>query len=155
MRQWALFMIDLFSISEIKISYQPKYKASQLPKVSSSQDAFDVILTQWQDIHYRESFAVLLLNRANKCLGFSFISKGGLSGTVADPKIIFQTALKSNASSLILIHNHPSGNLQPSQNDINLTKTLVKAGKTLELQILDHLIVGAESFFSFADEGLI
>lgn len=148
-------MINLLSISEIKITYNPKFKASELPKVASSQDAYEVILSQWEDIHYRESFAVLLLNRANKCLGFSFISKGGLSGTVADPKIIFQTALKANASSVILVHNHPSGNLKPSQNDINLTNTIVKAGKTLELQILDHLIVGAETYFSFADEGLI
>ena len=148
-------MINLLSISEIKITYNPKLKASELPKVSSSQDAFNVMLHQWEDIHYRESFAILLLNRANKCLGFTFISKGGLSGTVADPKVIFQTALKANASSIILVHNHPSGNLQPSQNDINLTKNIVKAGKLLELQAIDHLIVSDDAYFSFADEGLI
>ena len=148
-------MINLLSISEIKISYNPKLKTSELPKVSSSEDAFNVILHQWEDIHYRESFAIILLNRANKCLGFTFVSKGGLSGTVADPKVIFQTALKANASSIILVHNHPSGNLQPSQNDINLTKNIVKAGKLLELQAIDHLIVSDDSYFSFADEGLI
>ncbi len=148
-------MINLLSISEIKISYNPKLKTSELPKVSSSEDAFNVILHQWEDIHYRESFAIILLNRANKCLGFTFISKGGLSGTVADPKVIFQTALKANASSIILVHNHPSGNLQPSQNDINLTKNIVKAGKLLELQAIDHLIVSDDAYFSFADEGLI
>lgn len=148
-------MINLLSISEIKISYNPKLKTSELPKVSSSEDAFNVILHQWEDIHYRESFAIILLNRANKCLGFTFVSKGGLSGTVADPKVIFQTALKANASSIILVHNHPSGNLQPSQNDINLTKNIVKAGKLLELQAIDHLIVSDDAYFSFADEGLI
>ena len=148
-------MINLLPISEIKITYNPKLKSSELPKVASSQDAFDVILTQWDDIQYRESFAIILLNRANKCLGFSFISKGGLSGTVADPKMIFQVALKANASSIILAHNHPSGNLQPSQNDINLTKTIVKAGKLLELQAIDHLIVSDDAYFSFADEGII
>jgi DNA repair protein RadC len=148
-------MFDLFSISEIKITYNPKFKASERPKVASSQDAFDLIHLQWKDIHYRESFAILLLNRANKCLGFSFISKGGLSGTVADPKMIFQAALKANASSIILVHNHPSGNIQPSQNDVNLTKTIVNAGKLLELQAIDHLIVSADAYFSFADEGLI
>ena len=148
-------MINLLSISEIKISYNPKLKTSELPKVSSSEDAFNVILHQWEDIHYRESFAIILLNRANKCLGFTFVSKGGLSGTVADPKVIFQTVLKANASSIILVHNHPSGNLQPSQNDINLTKNIVKAGKLLELQAIDHLIVSDDAYFSFADEGLI
>jgi len=148
-------MLNLFTICEIKITYNPKVKASQRPKVFSSQDAFDLIRMQWEDVHYRESFAILLLNRANNCLGFSFISKGGLAGTVADPKMIFQAALKANASSIILVHNHPSGNIQPSQNDINLTKTIVNAGKLLELQAIDHLIVSADTYFSFADEGLI
>ncbi len=103
-KAWVPLMINLLSISEIKITYNPKFKASELPKVSSSGDAFDVIQHQWEDIHYRESFAILLLSRANKCLGFTFISKGGLSGTVADPKMIFQAALKANASSIVLAH---------------------------------------------------
>ena len=149
-------MIDLFSISEISISYKPKFKPSELPTITSSQDVFDVIRKHWSDdIQYRESFAVLLLNRANKCLGFSFISKGGISGTVADAKPIFGIALKSGASSIVLIHNHPSGNTQPSEADINLTKKLVKAGELLELNVLDHLIIGDEAYYSFADEGLI
>jgi DNA repair protein RadC len=127
-----------------------------MPTITSSQDVFDVIRKHWSDdIQYRESFAVLLLNRANKALGFSFISKGAIAATVSDPKMIFQAALKANASSIILVHNHPSGNLQPSEADLNLTKNLVKAGEFLELKVLDHLIIGEDSYFSFADEGLM
>lgn len=151
-----LSMIDLFSISEISISYKPKFKASELPQVSCSEDCYYIIRKQWSDdIQYRESFAVLLLNRANKCLGFCFISKGGIAGTVSDPKLIFQAALKANASSIILVHNHPSGNLKPSEADLTLTKRLVNAGEFLELNVLDHIIVGEDDYFSFADEGLI
>ena len=148
--------MNLLNISEIKITYQPKFKASERPKVSSSSDAFDIILNQWDnDIEYRESFAVLLLNRANKCLGMTFISKGGISGTIADPKMIFQAALKANASSIIIAHNHPSGNLKPSDNDIKLTKAIKNAGATLELPVIDHLILSNDTFFSFADEGIL
>ena len=80
---------------------------------------------------------------------------GGISGTVADPKVIFQVALKANASSVILCHNHPSGNTKPSDNDIQLTKKLKKAGEFLELNVLDHLIITPDSYFSFADESLL
>jgi DNA repair protein RadC len=102
-----------------------------------------------------EEFVILCLNRANKVLGYSKISQGGLSGTVADPKVIFQVALKSNASSIILCHNHPSGNTKPSDNDIQLTKKLKKAGEFLELNVLDHLIITSDAYFSFADESLL
>jgi DNA repair protein RadC len=148
--------MNLLNISEIIISYQPKFKASERPKVTSSSDAFDIILNQWdKDIQYRESFAVLLLNRANKCLGIAFISKGGISGTTADPKMIFQAALKANASSIIIAHNHPSGNLKPSDNDIKLTKIIKNAGATLELPVIDHLILSNDAYFSFADECIL
>lgn len=151
-----LSTMNLQNISEIIITYHPKFKASERPKITSSTDAFNIILNQWDnDIEYRESFAVLLLNRANKCLGITFISKGGLSGTIADPKMIFQAALKANASSIILAHNHPSGNLKPSDNDIKLTKNIKNAGSTLELPVLDHLILSNDAYFSFADESLL
>ena len=103
----------------------------------------------------KEEFWILLLNRANNLIKKIRISEGGLTGTVADPKIIFKHALDSSASSIILAHNHPSNNLKPSQNDIDLTKKLVSAGKLLEISVLDHLIVGSDTFYSFADEGLI
>lgn len=106
-------------------------------------------------IGFLEEFKIILLNRANKVLGICPISLGGISGTIADPKLIFATALKASASGIILAHNHPSGNLKPSQVDIQLTKKLVEAGKFLDLGILDHLIIGSEGYLSFADEGLI
>ncbi len=95
------------------------------------------------------------MNRANKVLGLFEVSKGGISGTVADPKIIFTAALKGGASGIIVAHNHPSGNLTASQSDIDLTRKLKEAGKFLEIQLLDHVIVTTEGYFSFADEGLI
>jgi DNA repair protein RadC len=127
-----------------------------MPKVTSSQDAYDYLISVWSpQVERIEEFLILCLNRANKVLGYAKISQGGLSGTVADPKVIFQVALKANASSVILCHNHPSGNTKPSDNDIQLTKKLKKAGEFLELNVLDHLIITTDSYFSFADESLL
>ena len=106
-------------------------------------------------IEHREYFFILLLNRANKVLGVSTVSMGGMSGTVADPKIIFQTALKVSAASVILCHNHPSGNIKPSESDIRLTQKIKKAGSFLDLPCLDHIILTEDSYFSFADEGML
>ena len=104
--------------------------------------------------HVEETYA-LLLNRANKALGFSKISVGGTTGTIVDIKVIFQTALKSNASSIILCHNHPSGNLKPSEADIKITRSIKEAGKLMDIPLADHLIITDESYYSFADEGMI
>ena len=95
------------------------------------------------------------LNRANDTIGYSIIGLGGVSGTVADVKMVFQHGLLCNASGVILAHNHPSGNLKPSQADINLTKQMVQSGKILDMPILDHIIVTEKSHFSFADEGIL
>ena len=97
----------------------------------------------------------MLLNRANRVIRKVQISQGGVAGTVADPKIIFKFALEDLASGLILAHNHPSGNLTPSQADTNLTQKLKESGKLLEIQVLDHLIIAGHKYFSFADEGLL
>jgi DNA repair protein RadC len=102
-----------------------------------------------------EEFWILLLNRANRVIRKHKISLGGVHGTVADPKIIFKTALEELASGIIVAHNHPSGNLTPSQQDIDLTRKLKEAGKLLEIQLLDHLIVAGKQYYSFADEGLL
>ena len=102
-----------------------------------------------------EVFKILLLNRNNRVTKIETVSVGGVAGTVVDPKIIFKKALDEQASSIILAHNHPSGNLNPSQQDIAVTKKLVAAGKTLEINILDHLIISNQGFYSFLDEGLI
>ena len=97
----------------------------------------------------------LLLNRANKVISRSCISKGGFTGTVADPKLIFKVALEQNACRLILAHNHPSENIRPNQADKKLTQQLVKAGSLLEIPVLDHLITGENNYFSFADNALL
>ena len=148
--------MDLFQITEISVTYDPKISPSELPKVSSSDAAHDVFRAHWKEsVKHVESFYILLLNRANRAVGIKHISTGGLAGTVADPKIIMQTALKANACSLILAHNHPSDSIKPSQNDIDLTKKLKSAGELLDISVLDHLILGWDSYYSFADEGLI
>lgn len=142
-------------LPEFEISLKNKCKKSELRVVSGSEDAAKVCRECFDDgkIDWIEEFVVIALNRANKVLGFYKVSSGGVSGTVADPKVIFQFALLSNASGLIISHNHPSGNTTPSQADLNLTKKLVHAAAFLDIKILDHIIVTDESHYSFADEG--
>jgi len=143
-------------LAQVEIKYFPKLKASLQPKVTSSADAYNYLIKILEDkVYHVEHFAMLHLNRANFIIGWSIVSVGGLAGTVADPKVIFQLALLRNSSSIIVAHNHPSGNLKPSAADISLTKKLVDAGKFLDLPILDHLIITEDNYYSFADEGLI
>ncbi len=124
------------------------------PKITSSRDAFDLLKGDMMDLP-KEEFWVLLMNRANLVIKKKRVSEGGVSGTVADPKIIFKMALEELASGLIVAHNHPSGNLQASQSDLDLTKKLKEAGKFLEIQLLDHIIIANQKYLSFADEGMI
>ncbi len=124
------------------------------PKITSSADAYAAIKPELWDKQVEE-FWLLILNRANQIIRKSQISSGGVAGTVADPKVIFKEALEHLASGIILIHNHPSGNLKPSQADIQLTKKLKEAGGFLDLPILDHLIFTDQSYYSFADEGML
>ncbi|MEM9325295.1 MAG: DNA repair protein RadC [Bacteroidota bacterium] len=124
------------------------------PKIASSQDVVDYIRPELQD-QPREQFWVLLLRRNNQVIKKEMISQGGVSGTLVDPKLIFKKALNELASGVILVHNHPSGNTQPSQADIQLTEKLKKAGEFLETSVLDHVIFTNEHYFSFADEGLL
>lgn len=123
-------------------------------KVSSSRDVYAFFKPLLQDSSYEE-FWIMLLNRGNKIINSICISQGGLSGTVADPKKIFKTALEQYAASVILCHNHPSGNIKPSESDIRLTQKLKKAGSFLDLPVIDHIILGDDSYFSFADEGML
>lgn len=123
-------------------------------KISSSKDAFEVLRSSLGDKPYEE-FWIILLNKANKVLRKCSISEGGISGTVVDPKKIFKIALENHASSIILGHNHPSGNVQPSEADQKITKKICEAGNVLEVAVLDHLIIGDDTYFSFADEGRI
>ena len=129
-------------------------EALQKKTISCSHDAFEVMQSTLADINYEE-FWILLLNRANQVIRKVNISEGGFSGTVADPKKIFKIALENSASGIILCHNHPSGNIKPSDADIQLTRKLKEAGTHLDLPILDHLIIGDEKYLSFADDALL
>jgi DNA repair protein RadC len=123
-------------------------------KLTSSQDAFQLIQSTFLDLPHEE-FWMILLNRSNQLIRKECVSKGGVSGTVVDPKMVFKPALQYLACSMIICHNHPSGNLNPSASDIKITKQLKEAGRTLEIPVLDHLIVAEEKYYSFADNGLM
>lgn len=145
-----------YRVSEIEIVYRPK--RGKRPQIKSSKDAFNVLLEiyDWNTIEAYETFWVLLLNRANRVIGAHRVGDGGVVGVVVDAKKIFAVALKAMASQVLISHNHPSSNLNPSHADINLTEKLVKGGELLDVNVIDHLIVTPErQYYSFADEGLI
>lgn len=148
---------QLFKVAEVELIYRPNYKPSERPKIVSSKQAHQIFIAHWSlgKIEYLEEFKMLLLNRRNRVLGIVDISMGGVSGTLADPKVIFAVALKSGASAIILCHNHPSEELEPSNEDLKLTRKLQEGAKLLDIGILDHVIVSKDSFYSFADEGLL
>ena len=132
-------------------------KAAELlkkPKITSSSIAYQLLKPHlWDLLH--EEFWVMYLNRANQLISMKQVSSGGVSGTVADVRIIFKNALDQLASGIILAHNHPSGNDKPSQADINLTKKMVEAGRLIEIPVLDHIIFAEDKYFSFADEAIL
>ncbi len=142
-------------VPQIRLSYKGKVKPSELPKISNSMDAYRTFMANWDlgRIELQEQFKALLLNRNNRVLGYHTVCTGGIEGTVVDLKLLFATALKAKASTLIVAHNHPSGNLKASEEDLALTRKLTAAGKFLGLPVLDHLIVTKEGYHSFADEG--
>ena len=148
----TLFNSDL---AEIQISYSTKVKAADRKKIRCSQDAVNILREIYPGFEHREYFYILCLNRANQLLGFHQVSVGGISGTVTDVRLIYQVAIKANASGIILSHNHPSGNLQPSEADIKITKKIKDAGQFLDIPVLDHLILSEEGYLSFADDNLM
>lgn len=121
-------------------------------KITCSKDGFNILAPYFSDLLHEE-FWVVLLNRSNKVMNKVLISKGGMASTIADPKIIFKAALEHNAANIVLAHNHPSGSLKPSHEDLSLTKKLKAGGQLLDIGILDHLIFAGNKYFSFADEG--
>ena len=123
-------------------------------KISKSQDAFEIFHSLMGDLPYEE-FWLLLLNRANRVIKKVKISEGGISGTVVDPKKIFQICLEQHATSILLGHNHPSGTVTPSEADNKITKKIKDCGLLLDVAVLDHIIVGDDRFYSFADEGVL
>lgn len=146
-----------YQIPKVEIVYKPKYKLSERPKVSCSFDAYHILLDCWNKntIQHHEDFKILLLNSANRVLGVHEIGSGGLTAVTVDPKIIFQSALLSNATSFILAHNHPSGELKPSQEDIRFTKAIRESAKLLSLPLFDHLIISDTDYYSFTDQKVL
>ncbi len=145
----------LWTVAEIAIQYKRAHTFESMPFIRVSEDAYKIFLKIWNtdQLDYIEEIYILLLNRANRVLGVSNVSKGGVGGTVVDHKVIFGTALKAHASAFVIGHNHPSGRLEPSPADINFTKNLKEAGTILDIKLIDHLIITSEGYYSFADEG--
>ena len=148
---------ELFKVAEVQLSYKPHFKAKERPQISSSKQAYDLLMANWDMslINYIEQAKMILLNRNNRVLGIVDLSTGGGASTVMDARVIFATALKATATSIIVAHNHPSGNLRPSGEDIRLTEKLKRAGKLLEVEVHDHLIISENGYFSMAEEAMM
>jgi DNA repair protein RadC len=140
-------------VAEIKVSYSTT--STPKIKITTVNKAFEVLLSLWDldTIELQEEFKVLLLNRANEVLGIYPLSKGGITGTVVDSRLIFAVALKCNATGILLCHNHPSGNLKPSDADITLTRSIKKCADFLDITLIDHLIITRNGYYSFSNEG--
>jgi DNA repair protein RadC len=150
-------MKPIQQVAEITISYKPT--VCKKPLIASSIDAYRELKDFFPEelIHLQEQFVVMYLNRANRIIGIYRLSTGGITGTVADPRLILGTALKVAATSIILSHNHPSGNMQPSKADELLTNKIKEAAKFMDIQLSDHIVISPidGAYYSFADEGLI
>lgn len=144
-------------IAEIELSYHSGAQTTDQPIITNSQSAYELLLQTWDKnkLELQEQFRVMLLDRKNACMGVSTLATGGISGCLVDLKLVFALALKARASSIIVSHNHPSGNRSPSEADKSLTERFAQAGKLLEMPVLDHLIITPVGYTSFADEGLM
>lgn len=142
-------------VAEIQLSYYPRLIGEF--KIQSSRESYELFLREWEQntLEIQEEVKLLLLNRNNKVLGIHSLAKGGLTSCVVDVRIILSIALKCLATGIILVHNHPSGNLKPSHDDLKVTNQLNDGCKLLNIQLLDHLIITKHDYFSFADEGLL
>ena len=142
-----------YTVGEVELSYKPKFKSPH--QATCSEDAYKYLLPTYKEgtICYKEYFKVLFLNQSNQVLGYTLISEGGLTETCADVRVILQAALLTNSVALILAHNHPSGNLKPSRQDIEITKQVKEAAKLMRISVTDHLILTDAGYYSFADEG--
>ena len=140
-------------VSEIKVSYSNRNPVQV--KVTTSKIIYDLIIKQWDldIIEYQEEVKIILLNRSNIVLGIYEMSKGGITGSVVDIRIILGVALKCGASSIIMVHNHPSGKLVPSESDKSITNRLKQACELIDINLLDHLIISLDGYYSFSDSG--
>jgi DNA repair protein RadC len=144
------------TISEIEIKYTPIIKKQDRIKITCSQDAYRVFLNNWNGdtIELQEEFKIMLLNKANEVMGISVLSKGSMSSCIVDLKLLFAVVIKSASPVIILAHNHPSGNLKPSEADKRLYEKVKKGAEYFDIQVLDNLIITKEDFYSFTDRGL-
>lgn len=144
-------------VTEVELVYRTKIKASQRLQIKCSSDLYLLLLEIWDRdrINMCEEFKVLFLNKANKVIGVYNESSGGITGTVADPRLILAAALKALATSIVIAHNHPSGNLKPSRADHEITMKIKEGAKFFDILVIDHLILTSEGYYSFADDGLI
>jgi len=146
----AISLVAALELGRRRKEQSPTEKVS----IKSSKDAFLVVQENLLDLPYEE-FWVILLNRANVVIKKEIISRGGVNGTVADVRLILKTAIENLASSIILVHNHPSGQTRPSKEDIELTKKIIHAANLLDISVFDHIIFCQDQYFSFADDGLL
>lgn len=144
-----------YKVGEVELSYRSK--TSNKIKLETSEQAYRLMLNTYDEgqIEYRESFKVILLNNACKVLGYITISEGGLTEASVDIRLIMQAVLLSNATAMILVHNHPSGNLTPSRQDKKLTKHVVDCARMMNIRVIDHIIISSESYYSFTENELI
>lgn len=146
-----------WQVGEVQLMYKTSVKQSTLTKIDSSQVCYKVFIQIWDEnkIQHFEQSKILMLNKANKVIGMYEVSSGGVDSTVVDLRMIFSAALLANATAIILAHNHPSGNLTPSQSDIDLTHRIRNAGQIMNIGLIDHLIITTEGYYSFAEQGLL
>lgn len=157
MEQLSMNFPEWTRVAEVELVYKTTVKPSQRPKINSVKDCYELLKELWNEntIEMQEQFKVMLLNRGNKVIGVYEASAGGLTGTVADPRLILAAAIKSLAVSIILSHNHPSGNLKPSRADEELTQKIKVAASYHDIKVIDHIIITSEGYYSFANEGLL
>ncbi|HMO60769.1 MAG: JAB domain-containing protein [Lacibacter sp.] len=157
MEQMTMQFPEWTRVAEVELVYKTKVKASERPLIRDSRDIYNVLKQVWDEnkIEMLEEFKVVFLNRANRVTGVYDASSGGITGTVADPRLILAAAIKCLAVSIILSHNHPSGNLKPSKADEELTQKIKTAAAYHDIRVIEHIIITTEGYYSFADEGLL
>lgn len=148
---------DWSKVAEIELQYKATVKASERPRIHRSGDAYALLLATWNGnlLELQEQFKVILLNRACRVLGIITLATGSKTETLADPGLILAAAIKAAATAIVVAHNHPSGNLQPSNADCKFTEKLKLAAAYHDIRLADHIIVTAEDYYSFADQGVL
>jgi len=144
-------MNDLYSVSEVKLTYESKNRKKM--KADTSAKAYVLLMNNWEQIEYRESFKILLLDITRQVLGINTVSMGGLSDAQVDVRMILQAALLAKADGIVVCHNHPSGNVKPSFLDDMMTVKINKACRAMDIELIDHLIIAPYGYYSYADEG--